>query len=241
MKLNIFDTVDEVLTGLATYFIKTANEAITAHGRFSVALSGGSSPKKLYSLLASETYKDQVDWTKVYFFFGDERYVPETNPASNYQMVKKVLFEPLAINPDHIFPVNTQLTPQLAADEYMQTIYHYFNGHAPSFDLVLLGLGDNSHTASLFPYTSVLHEVDATVKSVFLTEQQVYRITFTATMINKAHHIAFLVYGESKAMAVYNVLAQDTDTQKYPAQLINPFNSVPPEWFVDRQAVKYLR
>ncbi len=241
MKLNIFDTVDEVLAGLAEYFIKIANDAIAANGRFSVALSGGSSPKKLYSLLTSEKYKDQIDWTSVYFFFGDERYVPHNNPASNYQMAKKVIFEPLSINADHIFPVNTTLSPQDAAEQYMHAISGYFNGNAPSFDLVLLGLGDNSHTASLFPYTSVLHEVDATVKPVFLTDQQVYRITFTATLINKAHHIAFLVYGESKAIAVHNVLEEDTDTQLYPAQLIHPVNGVPPEWFVDRPAVKNLQ
>ncbi|CAN5721052.1 6-phosphogluconolactonase [soil metagenome] len=241
MKLNIFDTVDEVLAGLAAYFIKTANEAIAEHGHFSVALSGGSSPKKLYSLLASETYKDQLDWTKIYFFFGDERYVPDTNPASNYQMAKKVLFEPLVINPEHIFAVNTLLSPQEAAEQYMHTISTFFKGNDPRFDLVLLGLGDNSHTASLFPYTSVLHEVDATVKPVFLTDQQVYRITFTASLINKAHHIAFLVYGESKAMAIHNVLEEDVDTQNYPAQLIHPFNGVPPEWFVDKPAVKNLQ
>lgn len=238
MKLNISETTDEVLHNLATYFVTAAQQSIEEHGAFSVSLSGGSSPKKLYGLLAAAPYHEQVQWDKVYFFFGDERYVPETNPASNYQMVKKVLLEPLNIDAAQVFPVNTTLPPKDAASQYMNDIKGYFKDAEPSFDLVLLGLGDNSHTASLFPYTPVLHEQEATIQAVFLTDQQVYRITFTAPLINLAKRVAFLVYGESKAAAVFNILEGSHEIETYPAQLIQPNGEL--QWFLDKPAAGKL-
>src|ERR1700761_5954974 len=167
MKLNIFDTEDEVLDALAEHFMTLANEAIQARGKFSVALSGGSSPKKLYELLASTTYADSVDWAKVYFFFGDERNVPKTDKDSNYLIAKTALFDPLYIEPSNIFAVDTSLEPKEAAAKYMEEIEQFFEDGELSFDLILLGLGDNSHTASLFPYTPVLHDRTPDVKDVF--------------------------------------------------------------------------
>jgi 6-phosphogluconolactonase len=225
---------------MAAYFVSLANKAIKTQGSFTVALSGGSSPKKLYSLLANEPYKSQVDWKKVFFFFGDERYVPANNPASNYQMVKKVLFEPLGISEANVFPVNTMLPPAEAARQYMEDINTYFKDGDAIFDLVLLGLGDNSHTASLFPFTPVLHEQTATVKDVFIPDQQVYRITFTAALINKATNVAFLVYGESKAQAVYNILEEERDIENYPGQLIQPLNG-DAEWYLDEAASRKIK
>ena len=238
--IHIFNRVDEVLEGVAEYFVSVANKSIDAQGSFTVALSGGSSPKKLYALLAAEPYNNQVDWDKVFFFFGDERYVPANNPASNYQMVKKAMFEPLGIREDHIFAVDTTLPPAAAAKQYMEQISNYFKDADAIFDLVLLGLGDNSHTASLFPFTPVLHEQTATVKEVFIPDQQVYRITFTAALINKAANIAFLVYGESKAQAVYNILEEERDIDTYPAQLIQPLNG-DPEWYLDEAAARKIK
>lgn len=238
-KLNIYDTIDEVLASLAEYFIAAANKCIAQKGSFTVALSGGTSPKKFYSLLVTSPYKERVDWNKIFFFFGDERYVPATNPASNFQMAKKVLFEPLDINMEKVFAVDTMLPPQDAALQYMNALSTHFNGEEPALDLILLGLGDNSHTASLFPYTPVLQEQEATVKAVFLTDQQVYRITFTAALINLAPKIAFLVYGESKSAAVQNVLEGQHDPGNFPAQLIQSKNGAV-EWFMDRAAASKL-
>jgi 6-phosphogluconolactonase len=239
MNLNIFNTEGEVLSALAEYFVKTANEAIAAHSKFSVALSGGSSPKKLYELLASTTYADSVQWDKVYFFFGDERNVPQTDKDSNYLMAKKALFEPLYIDADHIFAVDTTLTPNEAAQKYAETIAEFFDDGEMSFDLVLLGLGDNSHTASLFPYTPVLHDVTPSVKEVWLEDQQVYRITMNAPLINEAKYIAFLVYGEGKAEAVHHVLEDEEDIENYPAQLIDSITGEV-EWFLDEAAAANL-
>jgi 6-phosphogluconolactonase len=239
MKLNIFNTEVEVLAALAAHFVKIANEAIAARGKFSVALSGGNSPKKLYELLAS-FFEDQVAWEKVYFFFGDERNVPQTDPESNYLMAKKALFDPLHINPSNIFPVDTNLAPKYAAQKYQEETETFFDEDELSFDLILLGLGDNSHTASLFPFTPVLHDRTPGVKEVFLQDQQVYRITLNAPLINEAQHIAFLVYGEGKAIAVHHVLEDEEDIEEYPAQLIEPITGEI-QWFLDSAAAALLK
>jgi 6-phosphogluconolactonase len=238
MELNIFNNENEVLAALAAHFVKVANEAIAAKGKFSVALSGGSSPKKLYELLAS-AYEDKLEWDKVYFFFGDERNVPQTDKDSNYLMAKNALFAPLLIDPDRIFPVDTSLSPKEAAAKYQEVIEDFFDEDELSFDLVLLGLGDNSHTASLFPFTPVLHDRLPGVSEVFLPDQNVYRITMNAPLINEAKHIAFLVYGEGKAVAVHHVLEDDEDIEEYPAQLIEPIVGEI-EWFMDIAAAALL-
>lgn len=239
MKLNVFNTENEVLAALAAHFVKIANESIAGNGRFSVALSGGSSPKKLYELLAS-AYHDKIEWEKVYFFFGDERYVPQTDPESNYLMVKKALFDPLHIGSSNIFAIDTSLNPTEAAQKYEDEIEAFFYEDELSFDLILLGLGDNSHTASLFPFTSVLHDRTPGVKAVFLKDQQVYRITMNAPLINEARHIAFLVYGEGKAVAVHHVLEDDEDIEEFPAQLIEPIVGEA-QWFLDSAAAAMLK
>ncbi|MDB5276288.1 MAG: pgl [Ferruginibacter sp.] len=239
VKINIYKTEDEVLNSLANYFVIVANQAITANGKFTVALSGGNSPKKLYQLLSSQAYKEQVQWAKVFFFFGDERNVPQTDPDSNYLMAKKTLFDPLQINEANIFPVNTDLEPELAAGRYTDAISRYFAGKEMKFDLVLLGLGDNAHTASLFPHTPILQDRTVSVKAVFLEEQQVYRISFTAPLINLAHHIAFLVYGQTKAAAVKNILETNKNIDKFPAQLIAPVTGTL-DWFLDESAASVL-
>jgi 6-phosphogluconolactonase len=237
--LNIYNTADEVLTALAEYFVIIGGEAITKNGKFSVALSGGSSPKKLYELLAS-SFHDQLDWGKVYFFFGDERNVPQTDKDSNYLMAKKALFDPLQVDPMHIFPVDTSLAPKEAAKKYQEEIEQFFDEGELSFDLILLGLGDNSHTASLFPHTPVLHDRVPGVSDVYLEDQQVYRITLNAPLINEAQNIAFLVYGEGKAIAVHHILEDDEDIEEYPAQLIEPIVGQI-QWFLDDAAASMLR
>lgn len=235
MTLHIADTVEELVTKLAEYFIDAANESIEKNGRFSVALSGGSSPEKLYEMLTSPAFCKRVDWHKVYFFLGDERYVPITDAASNFRMINAVLFEPLGMDASQIFPVNTALSPAVAAADYLQKIQQHFEGNQPQFDLVLLGLGDNAHTASLFPFTPILHESEASVKVVFLPDQLLYRVSFTAPLINMAHRVAFLVYGAAKAFAVKNVIEGVEDSLHFPAQMIHPGDGAL-DWFLDTTA-----
>ena len=154
-------------------------------------------------------------------------------------MVEDSLFLPLKISKSQIFKVDTTLSPDNAAAAYFEVIQSHFNGKPIQFDLILLGLGDNAHTASLFPFTAVLKEKTVNVKSVFLKEQEVYRITMTAPLINQSKKIAFLVYGKDKAIAVSEILEGDVDTNKYPAKLINPLNG-DVVWFLDEPAAALI-
>ncbi|WP_026902845.1 6-phosphogluconolactonase [Pedobacter glucosidilyticus] len=238
MKLNIFKDADEAIVAIADYFITVANEAIQQNGSFNVSLSGGSSPKKLFELLASDALKNKIAWEKVYFFFGDERYVAHDHPDSNYLMAYKALFAPLSIGESQIFKVDTGLDPASAALNYEKCISQHFKDE-PVFDLILLGLGDDAHTASLFPGTSVLWIDEELVKDVYLQDKAVYRITMTAPLINKAKNIAFLTFGNAKADAIKAVLKGERDITKYPAQLINPVNG-DLQWFIDEAAAAKL-
>jgi 6-phosphogluconolactonase len=164
---------------------------------------------------------------------------PFNDPENNGNMVKKALFEPLMIPDANIFYINTAVPPNESAKKYAQRILSYFKNNPVRFDLILLGLGDNAHTASLFPHTPVLKEKKALVKEVYLEDQQSYRITMTAALINEAHAIAFLVYGEAKANAVHDVLEEEKDFETYPAQLIIPEEGII-NWFLDEAAANNL-
>lgn len=240
MELNIYNTVDEVINALAQAICHASELAIKKRGQFNLVLSGGGSPRKLYELLASKQYHNKIAWNKTYFFFGDERFVPENDPQRNSLMVKEVLFDPLKITKSHIFNVDTTGTPEEASEKYQHSIESHFQHQPIEFDFNLLGLGDNSHTASLFPHTSVLDETEPTVKSVFVKEVDMYRITMTASLINQSRHIAFLVFGEGKAEAVFHVLRdQAGTTNKYPARLISK-DEKKVQWFLDRAAAARL-
>ena len=239
MPQHVFASVEEVLHRLADFFVAQASQAVAARGRFSVALSGGSSPRKLYELLASPAYRERVPWAETFFFFGDERDVPATDPQSNFLMAKIALLDPLSIPPAHVFGVNTTLPPAEAAQAYTEAIQDFFGSQAPRLDLVLLGLGDNSHTASLFPHTAVLHVATASAEEVFVEELQAHRITLTAPLINQAHAVAFLVYGADKSAAVQSVINGARNVEEYPAQLIAPTEGEL-HWFLDEAAAAKL-
>ncbi|MBC8035405.1 MAG: 6-phosphogluconolactonase [Chitinophagaceae bacterium] len=239
MKLNVFQTEEEVLNSLAAYYVFVANRAIEKNNRFSVALSGGSSPRKLYELLSSATFKHQTDWSKASFFFGDERRVPHTSADSNYLMAKKALLDPLQIDVRQHYPVDTSLPPQEAASHYERDIADYFQGGFWKFDLVLLGLGDDAHTASLFPGSSILQDTVPAVRENYLSDKQVYRITLNAPLINNAWNVAFLVYGESKATALHQVIEGERNINQFPAQLIQP-HEAEVQWFIDQKATAKL-
>ena len=240
MTMHVSATVEAVVAALADYFVATVGAAVARRGRCVVALSGGSSPKKLYQLLASEAYRTRVEWGRVDFFFGDERFVPPTDPDSNYLMARQTLFEPLQIDASQVFAVDTSGTPEQAAARYSETLLGYFGLSNWQFDLVLLGLGDNSHTASLFPHTPVLLATQAGAAAVFLEDQQVFRITLTAPLLNQAAATAFLVYGAGKALAVRHVLQDERNIEEYPAQLIRP-EAGPVDWFLDEAAASELK
>lgn len=239
MNLLIYKTKAELLNDLAEYIITIGEKAIAENDRFNFVLTGGNSPKELYSMLAT-TYREKLDWTKVYFFVGDERNVPPGHESYNGLMARKSLLDPLNVAADHIFFVDTTLAPEKAAIEYAKAITAHFDGADLTFDLILLGMGDDAHTASLFPETEVLTNTEVTVDSVYVDKLATYRITFTAPLINKAKNVAFLVFGESKAEAIKHVIEDETkNTSLYPSQLIAPIDGGL-TFFLDSEAAKLL-
>jgi len=239
MNLLIYKTPEELNQDLADYIIKIAEVSIEENDRFNFVLTGGSSPKALYKLLSTEC-KHRIDWEKVYFFFGDERNVPADDENYNGLMAKKTLFDELGTAADHIFYIDTTLAPEKAAIEYKKALDKHFNGSDIVFDFILLGMGDDAHTASIFPHTTLVKDEEATVSSVFVEKLNTYRISLTAPLINKAENVAFLVFGDNKAEAIKHVIgdeAKDFDT--YPSQLIDPIDGKL-TWFVDEAATKLL-
>ena len=164
--------------------------------------------------------------------------MPADDAQYNGLMAEQTLFTPLHISSDQIFKVDTSLAPAKAAEKYLADITRHFKEKPIEFDLIMLGLGDNAHTASLFPHTDVLQEKDATVKEVYLKEENIYRITMSAPLINQARNIAFLVFGDNKAEAVSEVLEGKQNVEQFPAQLIIPKRSL--YWFLDKKATELL-
>ena len=240
MELEIYQDVDELIYALAEMLQEVAGKSIAESGEFNFVLSGGGSPKKLYKLLASESFRNRIDWAKTYFFFGDERFVPEEDSDRNSLMAKKTMFDALHIQESHIFKVDTSCPPEESARKYAAAISGHFGEKPVQFDFNLLGLGDNAHTASLFPHTDVIEETEPTVKSVFVEELNTYRITMTAPLINQSKHIVFLVFGKNKADAVYHVLKDKKGSaQEYPARLIDS-DAKKVHWFLDTSASSLL-
>ncbi len=240
MNLNIFKSVPELNEALITYVIDIANTSIATKGRFDFVLTGGNSPKELYQQL-STTYKDKIDWSKVYFFFGDERTVLPDHKDYNGLMAKENLFNNLQTPDNHIYYFDTTLSPSEAALAYKAKLDQHFNEKEIVFDLILLGMGDDAHTASIFPETDLVHNHEATVASVWVEKLNTYRISLTAPLINKAKNIVFITFGENKAEALKHVIGDKKQNfELYPAQLINPDNGNL-DWFVDEAATMNLK
>ncbi len=239
---QVFDDLADLTTAAADLFVSQCQRSL-AHGRFTVALSGGSTPRRLHSLLASPSYRDRIDWTRIEFFWGDERFVPQDDPESNFRMARETLLDHVPVQPSQIHAVPTQLgDPAAAAATYGEEIRRVFQlgpNDLPRFDLILLGMGPDGHTASLFPHTAALHERERLVVANAVPQLQTVRITLTAAVINNAAAVVFLVAGADKAQALHAVLEGPRDPETYPAQLIAPANGEL-RWLVDRAAAANL-
>jgi 6-phosphogluconolactonase len=239
-KVRIFDDASEVARAAADRFIEIARAAIDKRGRFSVALAGGSTPKRAYELLASDEYQDQLDWSKVHIFFGDERTVPPDDAESNYRMVNEAMLSRLPLPPENIHRIQGVGDAVANARLYEDELRTYFNDALwPGFDLVLLGMGDDGHTASLFPGSPALNERQVWVVANWVEKFKAYRITLTAPAINHAAHVIFLITGENKAERLAEVLSDGRDAERLPSQLINPMNGSL-EWLTDKAASAHL-
>lgn len=200
------------------HFIVTANQAIADHGFFTVALSGGSTPKGIFSLLASPEYRSKLDWSKVLLFWSDERSVSPDDPESNYRMAMDAGFSKLGILKENIFRMVAETDIQENAKRYEQIIREKVPG--ASFDLVMLGMGDDGHTASLFPHTEGLHVQNKLVTANYVPSKQTWRLTLTFDSINAAKVIAIYVTGKEKQQKLKEVFTHDYEPDELPIQKI---------------------
>jgi 6-phosphogluconolactonase len=231
----------------ANRLVTAASRAIEASGRFTIALSGGSTPRALYTLLASPAYQDRIDWPRVHVAFGDERCVPPDDPASNYRMARQALLDDVPIPPAQVHRLRGEDPPEVAADAYEQELRALFatpegpprDATGARFDLVLLGMGDNGHTASLFPHRPVVREARRWVVADFVAEVSMWRLTLTTIPINAAYEVLFLVAGADKAAMLARVLEGPYDPDALPAQGIVPRGGRL-SWIVDVAAAAEL-
>ncbi len=234
MQLHIYKT-EELINELAKWILNYATGILFTNDRFTIALSGGETPKRLYQHLATDAYRNKIDWSKIHIFWGDERIVPFADDNNNARMAFENLLSKIDLPQDNIHLMRTDISPDIAAEEYEKILHNYFDYSDNSFDLVLLGMGKDGHTLSLFPGFEVTSEQHSFVNAVYLDDKKMHRITLMPSIVNRSSKVVFLVTGSEKANALQHVLKGPFEPVKYPAQLISPANSEL-HWFIDEDA-----
>jgi 6-phosphogluconolactonase len=243
MNLEVFKDNDHLSHALAEWITSLIEETLTRREQFSFVLSGGSTPKKLNTLLSSSPYKERIDWRKIHVFWGDERAVPLEDERNNAKMAFDTLLNKVDIPKEQIHIMDTSLSPEAAAIQYEEILFEYFGSEvlpARTFNLIILGMGDDGHTLSLFPGTPVIHEEKSWTSSYFLKAQDMYRITLTKNIVNHSDHIVFMVSGKEKAHAIHEVLEGDRNPDLYPSQVIIPTQGEL-HFFMDEAAASKLK
>ncbi|MEP6594662.1 MAG: 6-phosphogluconolactonase [Ginsengibacter sp.] len=240
MHLHIYNDTIALIDELAKWITDYVRRTLDKQDRFTIALSGGETPKNLYKALSVEPYCNLIDWTRMHIFWGDERFVPFSDENNNAKMAYENLLNKVDVPVANIYIIKTGLSPEIAAKEYEKILHQYFDETENSFDLVLLGVGKDGHTLSLFPGSSILNEQNNWVNAVFAEDQKMYRITLMPSVVNRASSVIFLVTGIEKSKTLRNVLAGPPAPVNYPAQLIQPANKEL-HWFLDDEAASELR
>jgi 6-phosphogluconolactonase len=238
--IQVYSDPSALANAMIDLFIQMAQVAIHERGRFSVALSGGSTPKQVYAGLAEQKVQDQLLWENIDIFFGDERHVLPTDSESNFRMVQEALFSKITIPEKNIYRVQTECDAESAADAYEESLRAYFGGTWPRFDLVLLGMGTDGHTASLFPHTRALTEERRWFVANPAPSQSTMRLTLTKNAINAARQIVVLVSGKSKAQMLKEVFHGPYIPEEKPIQLISPDDGYL-LWLLDKDAASQLQ
>ncbi len=216
---------DDLCRRAAAEFVRLAEESRRDRGRFAVALSGGSTPRALYSLLATPEYKEQIIWPQVHLFWGDERCVPPDHADSNYRMVRESLLSKIQIPEANVYRMAGEKEPRIAAAEYERRLIQFFqlsSDELPRFDLIFLGLGEDGHTASLFPESEALKETKRLVAATYVEKLNAHRLTLTLPVLNQGAAVLFLITGAGKAPIVKEILKDGSDPSGFPAAQIQP-------------------
>jgi 6-phosphogluconolactonase len=238
-QIKIYPDTEHMAHATAELLVTIAVSSIDDRGSFSVALSGGSTPRRAYEHLATKEFASRVDWSHIHVFWGDERCVPPRHPRSNYGMAREALLDHIPIPTRNVHRVLGELAPAEAASRYEATLRQFFSpeqeGEAVTFDLVLLGMGTDGHTASLFPRSKVLAERSRWVASDYVDETKDWRVTLTPPAINAARQVSFLVSGRAKARTVQQVIRGPRQSRLLPAQIVQP-KSGNLTWLLDSEA-----
>ena len=234
--ITIYPDSEHLVDGSADFIAGLAARAVAERGRFAIALSGGSTPRPIYARLATGAYAERIDWPRVHIFFGDERCVPPDDSRSNYRMAREALLDHVPLPPGNIHRIRGEDDPAQAALAYAQEVQRLFrSASAPAFDLICLGMGENGHTASLFPGAAALRERVRWVVPQYVEVMTTWRVTFTTVLINAARHIAFFAAGTGKADVLWRVHAGPYQPDVLPSQLIQPDHGQL-HWLVDAAA-----
>jgi 6-phosphogluconolactonase len=238
--VRIFPDAETLAHAAAQLFVETAAESRAARGRFTVALAGGTTPRRVYELLAGDEFRERIDWHGCHVFFGDERCVPPDDADSNYRMANESLLARVPLPAENVHRISGEGDAVANARLYEDELREFFGATAwPEFDLVLLGMGEDGHTASLFPHTPALEERAAWVTANWVERLGAYRITLTAPAINRARSVLFMVAGASKAGALRAVIGGESDERTLPARLIRSVDGAL-HWYVDEAAAGKL-
>ncbi|HPA23789.1 MAG TPA: 6-phosphogluconolactonase [Ferruginibacter sp.] len=237
--INVFDSAKILCQSAMEIFIGLAKKNIAQKGSFAVALSGGSTPNLMYDLLSQKENTKRINWEKLFIFWGDERYISYNSKDNNAFQAKSHLLDLVPIPQNNIFRIPVSGDYRNDALHYEEGIKKFFNANLPHFDLIFLGLGEEGHTASIFPGSELLQENDALVKDVYVTTKKMQRISFTPMLINAAKEIVFIVAGKSKSAAVKEVLEGKFQPEIFPAQIIKPVEGSI-TWLLDKDAASQL-
>lgn len=232
---RIFATLHELFQDAAHEFVEASQKTAQAKGRYTIVLSGGSTPKSLYSLLAQQEFSTKIPWEQTFVFWGDERHVPPDHPESNYRMAHEAMLSKVPIPPSNIHRIHCENAAEEAADQYERVIRNFV-----PFDWVFLGMGPDAHTASLFPKTRALQETQRMVVSNWVGKLNTHRVTMTAPVFNSAAQVVFLVTGEDKAAPLKAVLEGPYEPDRLPTQLIDPVQGRL-LWLLERSAARLLK
>ena len=239
-ELHVLHTTEEVAQANATFVAALAEECLRIQDRFTIALSGGSTPRRLYQVLASPPYAEGMAWDRWHIFWGDERCVPPDHVDSNYGMARAALLDHVSIPPAQVYRMRGEAAPEEAAKEYENAVLDVFQSPVPSFDLILLGIGDDGHTASLFPGNETMQEKHRLVVASWAPHLDAHRITFTLPLINAARVVAFLDTDESKAEVLRRVLEPAPEEDVLPAARVHPTHGSV-HWFLTKEAAGLLK
>jgi 6-phosphogluconolactonase len=240
LNIHIEKTPEGAARFTAERVVQILSSTLEKHESVSLVLSGGETPRRVYQILGSDSFRHRVAWDRVQFFFGDERMVSPDHPDSNYGMARRELFEYLSIPTKNIYRIKGELTAEESALDYAEELHSIYQSTTARFDCVLLGIGEDGHTASLFPGTDALYEKRKSAVALFVPRLKAWRVTLTFPVINNAHNVIFLAEGGKKASIVQKVIESAAPTPDMPATMVRPLDGTL-HWVLDAEAASQIR